>query len=59
MLISILVRIIQRYLGPVHANNNNLGNKYQNWININSTGSINRSREIQGLISRFWVQLAE
>ena len=59
MLISILVEIIQRYLGPVEATHKNSGNKYQNWVKLNNTGHSNSARALLYFIRRFWVRFPE
>ena len=59
MVILILVRRIQRYVGPVEATHKNLGDKYQNWISLNNMGASNMARVLLRLIPRLWVQFIE
>ena len=45
----------KRFLGPVEATNNNSRKRYQNWIDLKSTGPSNRSWEFLGLMTSFCV----
>ena len=59
MVISILVRIIQRYIGPMEDTKKNLGSKYQNWVKLKNTGPSNRDRALLDLLTRFRVRFPE
>ena len=59
MVTSILVRIIQRYLGPVEATHKNSRNKYQDWVKLHSTVPSYRARALLGLMPWFWVRFLD